>query len=374
MEMNKVCGEENGFSYKRRRKANMGLTGALFVGLIFILGLAVSACTGAITNPVAADTGVSGLSENQPAVPFSPILPQSSGTLVNAFTPAVLPGICDWRTPEASLAKFPKLRLFRVFVPNVLPVGDYLVSKVGVACDLAWEAGMTPVVSFKLAPADVAAGKWDTKLTNLGKWLSQKPEAWVVPWHEPENDLTAVEFVSMYNRIYSKIKSVNPSVKIGYVAMAYAWRSGDSRTANPAAWKPAKSDFFACDVYSGNSFPLTKILPEHPGFTRWRENIVGSGTYLIAERGFFASTSNQKIERALQIKREADWLISSELGKKCLAYMYWNTPGQENNQALVLDGPGEVALNALFSKVSPQSGDTLPPLQLFRGGGGFLHR
>ncbi len=33
--------------------------------------------------------------------------------------------------------------------------------------------------------------------------------------------------------------------------------------------------------------------------------------------------------------------------------MYWNTPGQEENEALVLDGPGEDALNVLFSKISP---------------------
>ncbi|MBL8994078.1 MAG: hypothetical protein JNM63_12105, partial [Spirochaetia bacterium] len=296
--------------------------GVLFLGTLLLLGMTVAGCSGLVKNPVA--VGNEG-QENQSGDSGPTLIQSSGGVNVNVSTTSALAGICDWRTPEDSQTKFPKLRLFRVFVPNVLSVDDYLVTKVGNACRSVWDAGMIPVVSFKLEPADVVAGKWDTKLTNLGKWLSQKPETWIIPWHEPENDLTPSQFVGMFNHVYSKIKSVNAAAKIGYVSMAYAWRESDGRTANPTAWKPAKSDFFACDVYSGNSFPLTKILPEHTGFSRWRENIVGSGTYLIAERGFFASTTSQKAERVKQIKREADWLVSTELGKKCQAYMYWNT-------------------------------------------------
>lgn len=263
------------------------------------------------------------------------------------------PGICDWRAPEDTLALFQKIRITRVFVPNVLAPGEYLVTKINNACQDAWNAGLIPVVSFKLAPADVTAGLWDTKLTNLGKWLAGKPEAWIVPWHEPENDLAASQFVAMFNRVYSKIKSVNANVKIGYVSMAYCWRPGDSRTSNPAAWKPAKADFFGCDVYSGNSFPITDILPEHPGFSRWQQAIPGNGPYMIIERGFIAKTDALKVERAKQIRREAAWLVSTELGKKCEAYLYWNTSGAEDNPALVLDAQGETALNELFGKISP---------------------
>ncbi len=301
--------------FREKTKTSLGgKSGALFLGMLLLFGMTIVGCSDLVKNPVAAQNEMQTDAGNQSGGEAPTSSQSTDGTHVNVYPPPVLAGICDWRTPEDSKSKFSKARLFRVFVPNVLTVGDYLVTKVGNACDPAWDAGMIPVVSFKLAPADVAAGKWDTKLTNLGKWLSQKPEAWIIPWHEPENDLTPTEFVSMFNRVYSKIKSVNPSVKIGYAAMAYAWRASDSRTGNPASWKPAKSDFLACDVYSGNSFPLTKILPEHPGFARWREHIVGSGTYLIAERGFFASTAAQKTERVKQLKREADWLVSSDLG------------------------------------------------------------
>lgn len=291
-----------------------------------------------------------GAGQSKNADPASPAL-ASSVTVSN--DPKAIPGICDYRTTSQTVGVFPKVKLFRVFVPNVLEPGEYLVTKVNDACEEAWNAGLTPVVSFKLLPADVTAGLWDAKVSNLARWLAGKPEAWIVPWHEPENDLKPVEFTSMFNRVYSVMKTVNPVAKIGYVSMAYCWRSSDSRTAQPSLWKPLRSDFYGCDVYSGNSFPLSAILPEHSGFVRWHQNIVGTGNYMIIERGFIASTAAQKAERVTQMKREVDWLTTSDIGKQCEAYMYWNSPGSENNTSLLLDSQGEKALNYLFGKISP---------------------
>ncbi|MBB5868414.1 hypothetical protein F4553_001793 [Allocatelliglobosispora scoriae] len=159
-------------------------------------------------------------------------------------------------------------------------------------------------------------------------------------------------YAALFDRVYDVMKAAASSVKVGTAAMGYQWapkkndpnHSIAGHTDHPDDWHVKTADFLGVDAYSGQSFPLATILPEHPGVTRWLQHIVPAhGEYALIERGFKATGSTERLERAKQIAREADWLLTTE-GRRCTTYIYWDTPGQESDAALVLGDVGEAAL------------------------------
>jgi hypothetical protein len=251
-------------------------------------------------------------------------------------------GVHDHRSYASTKQVFPRTVHVREFVPGELSTSSDLVGKINNLAAPALSAGLIPWISFKLKPSDVAAGRWDAKLTAVGAKVDSRVR--LIPYHEPEDDMSSSRFTSMFNRVAARVKSADRGHRLVYSAMAYQFRSGSSTTANPAAWFPTGADIYAADVYSGRSEPLTDILPEHPGFKRWNRYRPKTKPWAITERGFI--TRSQFRERAAQIAREATWLKTSG----CSVYIYWNTAGTEGDPSIVLDAQyGEPALRAMMA-------------------------
>lgn len=258
---------------------------------------------------------------------------------------SILFGLNDHRSPATSKSMFPGMKATRPFVSGVRTVATTdLVAKINAAASSSLSAGLQPWVSFKLDTTEVANGAWDAQLARVGREID--PNIILIPWHEPENDMSASTFVQMFDRVATRIKAIGRGHTLVYSAMAYQFRSGSTTTTNPLAWFPASADLYAADVYSGQSFPLNTILPENKGFMRWNEFRPKGVPWGITERGFITGTEHQL--RADTIAREAEWLKTSGMD----VYLYWNTSGAENNPDIVLDAQyGEPALKKLLSTV-----------------------
>ncbi len=269
-----------------------------------------------------------------------------------------VPGVPDDRSQEQVKAAFPGTVYTREFIPGVLSGPKSLVPAAERICRPSWNAGLTPMFSFKLNLSETAGGKWDGPLIELAQWLATQPDAKVIPWHEPEDDMTGREFAVWFNRVAGKMRGANSRLKMVYAAMAYQWAmksNGTSsiggRTDTPGDWRAVEADVFAVDAYSGRSFQLTSILPQHPGFLRWMNQIVDGREYMVTERVFETATVHQ--ERAYQIRREADWLLTHPVGPRCRAWLYWNTAGTEESASLLLDKQhGEPALRDAVARLA----------------------
>lgn len=201
------------------------------------------------------------------------------------------------------------------------------------ASDLA--SGGSAMVSFKIDPAEVLAGKWADKMAEVGKWTAGRRIS-LVYWHEPEDDFKGRTFAPAFNMVRAALKKGNPDLLVGYAAMAYQWYAASGNTSDVGSWQSIMADLYLLDVYSGQSFRADCILPEHPGFVRWYQSIIApypGRTWGIAERGITAGSS-----RAATWKRELDWLRSDPVGKACSVYLAWNTGGTEGNAAWLIDG------------------------------------
>lgn len=267
----------------------------------------------------------------------------------------MLLGVHEDREPQFTRERFPRAKLFREFIPGVLKPQS-LVDKVRRLGEPVWANGGVLVVSFKPDLKAVASGDWDTHLQGLAGWLrASAGPTFVVPWHEPENDMRGSQFVSMFNHVRRVMKDEYPTLTVIHSAMAYQYRL-NGKAENTGEWV-TEADLNTCDVYSGKSFPLDQILPEHPGFKRWFAEF-GGKSWGITERGFHASAGSidDCKKRAAVIRREAEWLARNP---SCAMYIYWNTSGTEDNPDLVLDSRGEDVLEYLVELVG--GGDPPPP-------------
>lgn len=293
------------------------------------------------------------------ALTFVPTPPAPNPPEPPAPTPRAVPGVRDTRSPTAIRAAFPGVRLTREFVSGPLTTPKSLIAAVDKVCRPAWAAGLTPMYSLKLDPTQVVAGRWDGPLTDLASWHTSQPGAYLIPWHEPEDDMTGAQFAAHFNHVADRVRAVNTALPLVYAAMAYQWAPGRGgvgsiagRTDNPAQWAAADADVLAVDVYSGRAFPLVAILPEHDGFTRWLDTLVGGREYMVTERGFEATQAQAPV-RATQISREADWLLTHPTGQRCTGYVYWNTAGTESSTSLMLDAAlGVPALQDLVARLA----------------------
>lgn len=266
---------------------------------------------------------------------------------------------------EDYLASETKLRWLgvtftRTFVGDWLTPGS-LIPGFTYYCQPSWDAGLTPIVSFKPRHTDVSSGSWDSWFREIGTWLRDKPETYVVVHHEPEDDITALQFQAMFTRARNNLKANFPGLRVGTAAMAYHWNakwnnpnvSYTGTTDKPEQWR-VQADFYGIDIYSGFESHVNTILPEISGFARWASLFVPVGApIIVTERGFKITTDAQRAERITGINREAVWLKSQDpLARQISAYCYWSSTGVENDPLMVLEPAGEAALAHLFSSVN----------------------
>lgn len=270
----------------------------------------------------------------------------------------MLVGVHAPEAPAETLRLYPSTDRFvvREFVSGALSPQD-LRPKVERLTSPWWtvDPSVIVVVSVKLRPADVADGRWDGYLRQLGQWIAQQADAgrkmWLILWHEPENDMPAAAFVAMFNRARTIVKSVYPEAMVIYSAMAYHYRPSKNAAAGDpakaAAWMRAEADMYTVDVYSGNTWNTDVTLAEHPGFLSWHTALPDGVRWGITERGFQGDSAT----RAAAIREELAWLRTST----CEVYIYWATSGTENDEGWLLDDRGRAAVRELVMELSAQS-------------------
>src|SRR5688500_14180966 len=114
------------------------------------------------------------------------------------------------------------LSIRRVFTSaGALPPAD------AVNCHL--QQGAVLWYSFKTTctPTAVAAGSCDAQIQAIA--TAMPAGSYLTYFHEPEDDMTGVQFVNAFIRVYQKAKLANAAVQVVPVHMAYQWRPGSTK-------------------------------------------------------------------------------------------------------------------------------------------------
>ena len=198
-------------------------------------------------------------------------------------------------------------------------------------------AGVRSFVSWKPPRGDfrgAAEGKYDSQVT---AWAQSVPRTGVyaTSFHEPENNMTAAEFVALQRHLYAVVKAANPTIQWGPVYMAYWWDPAAPRhyVGKPAEWWPG-SDFAGLDWYGPNPHPMT----ESASFDNWYSTMEPTGVPLfITEYGQYAQGNGEARdpakdrERARAIRTDAAWIHSHP---RIRMWMYWQGVGAQGDWRL----------------------------------------
>jgi hypothetical protein len=192
-------------------------------------------------------------------------------------------------------------------------------------------AGLLPFVSWKPPHGDhrgAAAGKYDRQIT---AWAKSVPRVGVyaTAFHEPENDMSAAEFVAFERHVYTVVKAANSTIQFGPVYMAYWWDPGQPQhyIGAPAAWWPGTryADFVGLDWYGADPHPMTQT----PEFANWYRAMAPTGLPLmIPEYGQYLRPPGQALDpsqeraRAQAITADATWLLAH---RQFRAWLYWDS-------------------------------------------------
>lgn len=190
-------------------------------------------------------------------------------------------------------------------------------------------AGLASIVSWKPPNGDhrgAAAGRYDDLITH---WARSVPRTGVyaTAFHEPENDMSAPEFVAFERHVYRVVKAANPTIRWGPVYMAYWWDPGQPQhyVGDPAAWWPGRdyADFVGLDWYGTQPSPMTTSA----SFATWYRQMAPTGLpLLIPEYGQYFrpfSTAADPVEeraRAAAIRQDTTWLLRHP---RFRAWLYW---------------------------------------------------
>ncbi|SDX86574.1 hypothetical protein SAMN05661080_01489 [Modestobacter sp. DSM 44400] len=216
------------------------------------------------------------------------------------------------------------------------------------------EAGVRSFVSWKPPRGDfrgAAQGDYDEQVT---AWARSVPNTGVyaTAFHEPENDMTADEFVAMQRHLYRVVKQANPTVRWGPVYMAYWWDPGspDHYVGDPAAWWPGDdaADFAGFDWYGADPEPMTGTS----AFGHWYATMVDTGVPLfITEYGQYALPAGARPDPALQraraaaIRADAAWIRAHP---RLRMWVYWDDTGARGDWRLT-DAASQRAWRAVAS-------------------------
>jgi hypothetical protein len=201
-------------------------------------------------------------------------------------------------------------------------------------------AGLRSFVSWKPPNRDyrgAARGRYDDRVT---AWARSVPRTGVyaTAFHEPENDMTAEQFVALQRHLYAVVKAANPTIRWGPIYMAYWWDPAQPShyVGDPAAWWPGDdaADFAGLDWYGPDPEPMTTS----PEFEHWYQTMSATGKpLLITEYGQYARKPwdrpdpVKQRERAAAIRADAAWIGRHP---EFRMWMYWNGTGNQGDWRL----------------------------------------
>lgn len=86
--------------------------------------------------------------------------------------------------------------------------------------------GYKSFVSWKPPGGDVAGTTADRYDAAVAAWARSVPRTgiYATSYHEPENDMTAAQFVAMHRHLYTVVKAANPTIQWGPTYMSYWWQ------------------------------------------------------------------------------------------------------------------------------------------------------
>jgi hypothetical protein len=188
-------------------------------------------------------------------------------------------------------------------------------------------AGVVTFLSVKPDYKNVGAD--NDKITSLAKSLPAG--TYLTAWHEPENDMTAAQYVAMFKNFYKVAKTANSTIYVGNVYMTYQWGAGRNVKNGDDWWVGTDStDFLATDTYmdtwqkdsSGNP----KTLANDPDHLRWHNwAVTKNKPLLLTESGVGQGFTDT--QRASYYTDNANWLIS----KGYRMFLPWNGAGTPPN-------------------------------------------
>jgi hypothetical protein len=183
--------------------------------------------------------------------------------------------------------------------------------------------GATLWYSFKTTctPAGVAAGACDTQIQNIA--AAMPADSYLTYNHEPEDDMTGVQFVAAFERVYSVAKLANPAVTIVPIYMSYQWRTGSTHVTNngtggdneiqdwlvPAAY----ADAYGLDLYwqasTRGSEPDDPVsVGSDPRMIRWYNAFASLGRPLTLPEWGIDDDQGTRASRGPAIRASRTWL------------------------------------------------------------------
>jgi hypothetical protein len=221
----------------------------------------------------------------------------------------------------------PKLTVRRVFTSaGALPPADALT------CQQTY--GATLWYSFKstCTPVAVAAGSCDSQIQSIAS--AMPAGSYLTYYHEPEDDMTGVQFVNAFKRVYTKSKAVNAAVNVVPVHMAYQWRTGSANVTNNGTggdremqdWTVpvAFTDAYGIDLYwqasTRGSEPDNPVsVGSDPRMLRWYGNFGALGRPLTLTEWGIDDDLGVRASRGPAIRASRTWLTSHGFRVVC----YW---------------------------------------------------
>ncbi|MEU4237559.1 hypothetical protein [Actinoplanes sp. NPDC026619] len=179
--------------------------------------------------------------------------------------------------------------------------------------------------SFKTSctPTAVAAGSCDTEIQNIA--TAMPAGSYLTYNHEPENDMTGVQFVAAFQRVYTVAKAANPAVNVIPIYMSYQWRSGSTKVTNngtggdyevqdwivPAAY----ADAYGLDLYwqasTRGSEPDDPVsVGSDPRMIRWYNAVSGLGKPLTLPEWGIDDDQGVRNSRGPAIRASRTWLTT----------------------------------------------------------------
>jgi hypothetical protein len=183
--------------------------------------------------------------------------------------------------------------------------------------------GATIWYSFKTSctPAAVAAGGCDTEIQNIA--AAMPANSYLTYNHEPENDMTGVQFVAAFQHVYLVAKAANPAVNVVPIYMSYQWRTGSPHVTNngtggdnevqdwivPAAY----ADAYGLDLYwqasTRGSEPDDPVsVSADPRLIRWYNAFTALGKPLTLPEWGIDDDQGTRASRGPAIRASRTWL------------------------------------------------------------------
>jgi hypothetical protein len=194
--------------------------------------------------------------------------------------------------------------------------------------------GATLWYSFKTTctPVAVTAGSCDAQIQAIA--AAMPADSFLTYHHEPEDDMTGVEFVAAFTRVYQQGKAANPAVHIVPVHMAYQWRPGSAFVTNngiggdrelqdwvvPAGY----ADAYGIDLYwqasTRGSEPNDPVsVGSDPRMLRWYGTFGTLGRPLTLTEWGIDDDMGVRASRGPAIRASRAWLTSHGFQVVC----YW---------------------------------------------------